>query len=299
LRQVTIIGCGDLGEVVAQIWYSRGVPVNVVLQNMERATQLSEKDFNVTLCNLDKDNLAKIPVHKNRVYYFAPPVQNGHEDCRFERWLASLDFDNCPKKIVYISTTGVYGDCQGAWVDEQSLTNPQTDRAKRRLDAEHKLQQWARQHIVPVVVLRVAGIYGPDRLPIAAIQRKQPVVRKEEAPYSNRIHADDLAQVCVAAMLKPDAHGIYNVCDGQETTMAEYYQKVARLLGCDPLPEISWEQAQRVFSPVMLSYLSESRRVRNEKMLRELKVKLRYPTLQQGLEAMLHREEIQIPENES
>lgn len=284
MQQATIVGCGDIGERVAKICYSRGLPVHVVVRNTERANRLSQYNYDVLLADLDCYDLTRIPTANNWLFWFAPPPSEGEKDSRIERWLASIDSDSLPKKIILISTSGVYGDCQGKWVDENYPVNPQSDRARRRVDAEIRLTTWCESHSVPYVILRVPGIYGPGRWPIETIKRAQPVVKRSEAPYSNRIHQDDLAQVCIAAALRKEATGVINVGDGQPSTMADYFQGIAKAFGL-PIPqEISWQEAQRQLSPGMLSYMAESRRIDNHRMLELLQVKLRYPTLQHALD---------------
>ena len=284
MQQVTIVGCGDIGERVAKICYSRGLPVHVVVRNTERANRLSQCNYDVVLADLDKDDLSLIPCKNNWVFWFAPPPAEGTEDSRLKRWLEKIDSERLPKKIIYISTSGVYGDCQGAWVDESRPVNPQSDRARRRVNAEQQLSAWCEQHQLPYVILRVPGIYGAGRWPLESIKRGQPVVQRSESPYSNRIHQDDLAQICVAAALRSEAQGIINVGDGQQSTMADYFQGIAKAFGL-PIPqEVSWQQAQRVLSPGMLTYLNESRRIDNSRMMELLKVKLRYPSLQSALD---------------
>ena len=182
-----------------------------------------------------------------------------------------------------LSTTAVYGDCQGKWIDESKPVNPQTDRGKRRLDAENTLREWATQHNVGYVILRVSGIYGPGRLPIERLQQGLPILREDQAPFSNRIHQDDLAMVCVVAAEKAPNGAIYNVCDGHPSTMSHYFKSVAQALGLPLPPEIDRDKAQQQLSAGMLSYLSESRRMTNEKLLRELDVTLQYPDLAAGL----------------
>lgn len=283
MKQILIIGCGDIGARVAQLWLARKVPVTGVVRTHAHAAQLRAQGMAVQQCDLDAEGACGTASTDGGVYYFAPPAETGEGDDRLQRWLSSLQ--DVPRKLVYISTTGVYGDTGGAWVDEDTPPHPQTDRARRRLDAERQLERWTADRRVALVILRVAGIYGPGRLPLAALQRGQPVLRRELSPYSNRIHADDLAQVCLAAMENEHARGIYNVCDGEESTMSDYYRQVAAALGLPAPREIDWDEARRTFSPTLLSYLSESRRVSNRRMREELGVRLRYPTLAQGLAA--------------
>ncbi len=217
-----------------------------------------------------------------RVYYFAPPSATGTHDNRISNWLSSIGAAK-PAVIIYLSTTGVYGHCHGEWVDEQRPPNPITDRAKRRLNAEIQLSEWGKQHAVPVIRLRVPGIYHPDKLPMASLRQGRPILRPDEAPFSNRIHADDLAQICLAAAEHGKDGELYNVADNDACTMSEYFIKVADAFNIPRPQEVSREEAEQLLSPGMLSYLQESRRIENRKMLDELGVRLQYPTLNEGL----------------
>jgi nucleoside-diphosphate-sugar epimerase len=186
---------------------------------------------------------------------------------------------------VYISTSGVYGNCDGNWVDEHHPANPQSDRAVRRWSAEQSVRVWCTERGVRAVILRVPGIYGPGRLPVDRLRQGVPVVRRDQSPFSNRIHVDDLAAICVAAGHVPSAGGVYNVSDGQPTTMTDYFLKAADALGLPHPPEISMTEARERFSPAMLSFLEESRRLDNRKMRVELGIRLQYGELERGLAA--------------
>ena len=235
------------------------------------------------------ETLAKLPVNGTLLYYFAPPPGKGLHDLRMKNFLNSLAGDNLPAKIIYISTTGIYGDQNGAWVNENTPPQPQTTRAKRRLDAEQRLQHWGKTRNIHVTILRVAGIYSPNRLPIEAIKQRRPVLHPTDAPYSNRIHADDLAHICIISSRHKNKTGmeIFNVTDGQISTMTDYYHGIADALNLPRCPEITRKQAEQQLSPAMLSYLDESRRIDNHKMLHNLKVTLMYPELTTGLAAMM------------
>jgi nucleoside-diphosphate-sugar epimerase len=171
-------------------------------------------------------------------------------------------------------------------VTEASPVAPQTARGKRRLDAEQALLRWSEQQRVPVAILRVPGIYGPDRLPVERIRSGQPILREQDAPFTNRIHADDLAMICVVAAERAPAGAIYNVSDGQPGNMSQYFKDVADALGLPHPPEVSREEAEKVLSAGMLSYLNESRRISNQKILSQLGVQLKYPNLATGLAAL-------------
>lgn len=288
MKQILIIGCGDIGRRVGQLALAAGHDVAVMARDLAKAEPMRNAGMRVCEGDLDQpDSLTALPCAGRTVFYFAPPPEHGVVDGRMANWLASMAHDRLPVKVVYISTTGVYGDAQGAWVDESTPPNPQTERGKRRLNAEQQLRAWGRAHQVAVVILRVPGIYGPGRIPVEAVRTGRSVVRLSEANYTNRIHADDLAAICLAAAEKGRPDEVYNVSDGQQSSMSEYFLTIADVLCIARPPEISWEQAQRELSPGLLSYLAESRRINNTKMLRELGVPLRYPTLLAGLRASL------------
>jgi len=277
--RVLIIGFGDIGRRVALLERQNGSEVTALARNPRQmegiSTLRADLDHPATLRDLPAGNCL--------IYYFAPPPAEGTVDRRMQNWLDSLSPEDPPRKIIYISTTGVYGDQRGSRVDEATPPAPRTARARRRLDAEQRLQRWSGERGVPVVILRVGGIYSRERLPVTAIRQRRPVLRQSESPFSNRIHADDLAHVCVAAGHRRTESTLYNVTDGQQSTMTDYFHAVADALGLPRCPEITREEAEKRLSPTMLSYLDESRRVDNGKMLRELGVTLRYRDLCSGL----------------
>ena len=277
-----IIGYGDIGRRVATLCQERGWQVHALTRRAVTAAQLSAQGRIAYLGNLDQpDTLPALPTAASLIFYFAPPPPHGEGDPRLRAFLNILPRSAFPCKIIYISTSGVYGDCQGAWVTEQGTLNPSTDRARRRLAAENLLRDWEGRNGVPVVILRVGGIYGPGRLPVERLRQGSPVLREQECGYTNRIHADDLAAVCVAAAER--GQGIYNVSDGHPGTMADYFNKVADLYRLPYPTQIGFDQARTLLSAEMMSYLAESRRLDNRRMLAELGISLLYPTLKEGL----------------
>jgi nucleoside-diphosphate-sugar epimerase len=198
-------------------------------------------------------------------------------------FLNNLQQDELPTQLIYISTSGIYGDQQGQLINEQTPANPQVDRARRRYDAEQQLQQWSKKTSVAITLLRVGGIYGPERLPLQRLKDHVPMLHEHLAPQTNRIHADDLAQVCVAASSKNAKGEIYNVSDGTSSNMTEYFNTIADFCGLDRPPLVGWQEAEKTISTGMLSYLKESRRMDNSKMINQLGIKLIYPTLKDGL----------------
>ncbi len=278
-----IIGCGYIGRGLGARYLLDGEPATGVVFSLESTLQLRKIGIEPIALDLDK-SLEQLPLEgEKRIFYFAPPPDSGIRDTRIGRFLGALRKRRCSPRIVYISTTGVYGDCQGDWVDESRPVQAGTDRARRRLDAEHSLLEWGLQDEGEVVILRVAGIYGPGRLPLARLRQGLPMIHESEAPWTNLIHADDLVSVCEAAMKRGTDGEIYNVSDGNPGNMAHYFNLVADLAELDRPPIISRAKAQKGLPATMLSYLRESRRIDNSKMLNELGVTLQFPTLGQGL----------------
>lgn len=284
LKNVSIIGCGDIGCLVAQLLLKDAHLITGYARSEASITRMAELCIGSTVFDLDSLSSEKsnsLTQFKNQlVFYFAPPPANGTRDNRMRAWLDALDKKNLPQRILYISTTGVYGDQQGRRVDETTPVNPQADRAMRRLDAEQALTQFSIKHAVEFIILRVSGIYGQDRLPRKRLLARTPILRPEVSPITNRIHEDDLAQICVAAALNSPSGEIYNVSDGDNMTMSEYFIQVAEYLKLPQPPLISWYEAESLLSEGMLSYLKESRIVDNKKILHQLGITLIYPSLQ-------------------
>jgi nucleoside-diphosphate-sugar epimerase len=286
--RVLIVGCGDIGRRVARLWGARGAAVFGLARSPESAARLSRLGITPVPGDLDdRAALRGLPARGALVYHFAPPPADGETDPRTRALVEAVPDGDEPEKLVYMSTTGVYGDLKGGWATEETPAVPETDRGRRRLDAENVLRAWGRERKVPVVVLRVAGIYGPGRLPVEAIRRGTPVLAEAVAPYTNRIHAEDLARVCVAAAERGPGGSIYNVSDGVPGTITEYFHAVADRFGLPRPPAVGLEESRKVLSPSLLSYLSESRRIDSRRMREELGVALLYPTLAEGLAASL------------
>lgn len=286
MQKIWIIGCGDIGQRVAtrinDLYQNAPYHTSALVRAKDSATRCQALGLNTLIHDLDSTDLLPTTDFNNAwVFYFAPPPKEGDTDTRLHRFLQQLS--NAPKRIVLISTTGVYGNCHGAWVDEETPINPQTNRAKRRASAEAQLQQWATQHQREYIILRVPGIYSKQRLPITRLQNKLPVVQASEAAYTNRIHADDLAQVCINAMQSPLNAEVFNVTDGQPSTMVDYFNHIADYAGLERPPQISLSEAKQKLSKGMLSYALESRRISNDKLLNLLNIKLDFPTLSDAL----------------
>jgi nucleoside-diphosphate-sugar epimerase len=279
MGNLLIIGCGAIGRRVATLALAKGERVSTF--NRGEAGLAGTEHFTGNLD--DAATLNVLPTRGARVIYLAPPPGGGNDETRVRNFCSSIAGGQEPAKIVYISTTAVYGDCGGGVVTEETEPNPQTSRGKRRLHGERLFLAWGKAHGVPVVILRVTAIYAADRLPVMQLQGGQPVLRQEESHLTNRIHADDLSRICLAALEKGKDGDIFNVSDGSPTTMTDYFNAAADKLGLPRPAQVTMEEARRVMTPLMISYFSESRVVDNGKMLKELGIELLYPNLEAGL----------------
>lgn len=282
---IFIIGYGYTGERVANRWLEHGSKVRALVR---RPIQVAEHMHpRLELFRGDLDEASSLPVDSiagTRLYYFAPPPKSGDADARMRDFVAALG--EPPEKIVLISTTGVYGDCGGEWVDESRPPEPGSDRARRRLDAERVVGEYAAAHNVPLVILRVAGIYGPQRLPEERLREQTPMPAAEDCGYTNRVHIDDLVEACVQVMARRDVTGVFNVSDGRPGTMREYFDLVADALGYERLPVLARGHMAATLNSRMMSYLGESRRIDNSKLIETLGLSLRRPDPAAALDAM-------------
>ena len=279
-----IVGCGDIGKRVARLLLARGDAVTALNRSAEKGAELAAMGMGTVIANLDDvDSLAGLKTRGSVLYYFAPPPGGGVTDPRVRNLCAAIPSGEEPARVIYLSTSGVYGDHGDLLVTEETPADPQTARGRRRLDAENFLRHWGTERRVDVIILRVTGIYGPGRLPVTQLMGGHPVLREAEAPFTNRIHADDLAQVCLAAADRGEDGELFNVSDGHPGTMTEYFNACADLLRLPRPPQVDMAEAERVMPPLLLSYFRESRRLDNRRMLERLGVTLRYPDLKSGL----------------
>jgi nucleoside-diphosphate-sugar epimerase len=285
---VFVVGCGDIGCRVAALEQAQGLEVAALARTPESAGKLEALGILPLAGDLDQpESLQHLRVDAQLLYYFAPPPGSGNGDPRLAALLRTLEKTGLPKRLVYISTTGVYGDCQGQWVDETRPCHPQSQRAQRRVAAEEALREFSERLGLHYSILRVPGIYGPARLPLQRLRRGVPLIRLEECPMGNRIHAADLARVCVAAARQAGQGAIYNAGDGHPLPVTEYFRRIADALGWPRPPEISMDEARKVLDPGMLSFLEESKRLDNTKMLRELLLTLEFEDLNLGIQDCL------------
>ena len=278
LRRPTllIVGCGDVGLRVLPLLVPRW-RVLALTSSPARCTLLRERGAVPIQGNLDEPHtLGRLGGLADAVLHLAPPPGQGTTDPRTRALLAALARGRRVLRLVYASTSGVYGDCGGQLFDETRAVNPATDRARRRVDAEAQMRWFGRRTGAVVSILRIPGIYATDRPgghPRERLLRGTPVL----------LDADDLARACVAALLRGAPQRVYHASDDTDLKMGDYFDLAAKVCGIAPPLRISRAQAAATLGAMQMSFMSESRRLKNQRLKTELRLPLRYPTVVQGL----------------
>ncbi len=274
-----MIGCGDIALRVALLLRGR-VRLYGLSRRAADAPRLRAHGIVPLAGDLDDyTTLGRLRTAPFAVLHFAPPPSEGRDDPRTQKLIAALARARIiPRRFVYISTSGVYGDCAGAMIDETRGRRAQTPRARRRVAAEDRLRAWARGYGVQLAILRAPGIYAQTRLPLDRIKQGTPVLAAEDDVFTNHIHADDLARATVAALFHGRPNRAYNVTDDAQLKMGAWFDLVADAYHLPHPPRVTWEEAEQRIAPMLLSFMSESRRLSNVRMKRELRVRLRHPT---------------------
>ena len=281
--RLLIVGCGDVGMRLLPLVRGR-FRVFAVTSQPERQAELRAAGAVPIVADLDQPGTLRRLAHLARyVLHLAPPPGHGSLDTRTRNLCAIL-----PEgvRLTYVSTSGVYGDCGGALIDECRPLAPTNPRARRRVDAETVLRAWALQRHARVSILRVPGIYARDRLPLKRLEQGTPALIAEHDVFTNHIHADDLARALARALFKGLPGRAYNAVDDTHMKMADYFDTVADAFAMQRPPRLPREQLRALVSPVLLSFMSESRRLCNHRLKRELGLRLRYPDLVAAVAAL-------------
>lgn len=285
-ERVLLVGCGDVGVRVAKLLSAR-VRVLALTSSVARLGELRAKGITPLTGNLDKPaSLARLSGIATRVVHLAPPPETGRGDPRTLALICTLRQRALPQSLVYGSTSGVYGDCQGEIVTETRAVNAHTARAQKRVDAEKYIRYFGRATGVVSTVLRIPGIYAPNRVggtPRERLLRGTPVLNAEDDVFTNHVHADDLARACVAALWRGKPQRIYNANDDSVMKMGDYFDLAADLYGLPRPRRVSRSTAPEHMPLMLLSFMSESRRMDNTRLKKELRLQLHYPTVEQGL----------------
>ncbi|MDH5286288.1 MAG: SDR family oxidoreductase [Betaproteobacteria bacterium] len=291
MLRVLLIGCGDVALRAASLLRGRARMTGLV-RRAEDSPRLRAHGVVPIVGDLDDfRSLDRLPPGPFAVVHAAPPPSEGRDDPRTQRLVAALiRHGRIPRRFVYISTSGVYGDCAGARVDEHRPRRAQTPRAKRRVAAEDRLRAWAAAHGVSLAILRAPGIYAATRLPLERVRHGTPVLSADHDVYTNHVHADDLARAVVAALFRGRPGRAYNVTDDAEMKMGDWMDAIADAFHLPRPPRVDWEEAEARVAPMLLSFMGESRRLANARMKRELRVRLRYPAPQDLLAEIAPRD---------
>ncbi|MBL8379652.1 MAG: NAD-dependent epimerase/dehydratase family protein [Burkholderiales bacterium] len=291
--RLLVIGAGDIGRRVIDRLGSIEAKLAATSTPAKRGA-LRRLGATPILADLDRPGtLQRLPRDWNLLLHCAPPPSAGARDDRTRNLLAALRWPGAQRArsvaraIVYLSTSGVYGDCDGARVSEACRPRPRNARALRRLDAEGRLERFARHQGMGLIILRVPGIYAPDRLPLARLAAGTPAIVAAEDSFTNHIHAHDLAGIVLRALSilrrRRPRQRVFNASDDSEMRMGDYFDLVAHAYGLNPPPRLPRDAVRRVVSPLLWSFMSESRRLDNGRMKRELRVRLDYPQVAQGV----------------
>ena len=286
MRRLLIIGCGDVA-VRALGSLRQRYRIFGLTHSRSRVAQLRQCGIVPIVGDLDDPaSLGGLAGIAHDVLHTAPPPSAGARDTRTAHLIAALaKGKSLPQQLVYISTSGVYGDCAGALVDETRALRPQTERAQRRVDAEKQLREWGRRSRVRVSILRAPGIYSAERLPVKRLEAGLPALRPEEDGYTNHVHADDLARMAVAALRFGYAGRMYNASDDTVLKMGDYFDLVADQYGLPRPPRLSRVEAGERVPANVLSFMNESRRLSNRRLKTELRFRFLYPTVREGISA--------------
>ena len=283
-----IVGCGDVGLRVLRALGAHW-RVFVLTSTPERVAALRAAGAVPLVGNLDDPaTLGRLGALADRVLHLAPPPGTGDTDPRTAALVRALWRGARARHLVYASTSGVYGDCAGARIDETRAVAPKTDRARRRVDAEARLRHYGRAAGCTVTVLRIPGIYALDRPggdPRERLRRALPVLQPALDVYTNHVHADDLARACIAALMRGRPQRVVHACDDGTLKMGDHYDLVADLSGLPRPPRVTREQALEALGPMAMSFLGESRRLANDRLRHELRLQLCHPTVREALRA--------------
>lgn len=289
-RKILIVGFGDVGQrLVKQLLTqikSRHLHICTLVRQAERAAIARALNATPIFGDLtDRRSLSRIAGLADTVFHFAPPPNRGLRDIHTRNLISALSHQRrmLPQRLIYVSTTGVYGDCNGEFINETRIARPGTDRAKRRIDAETQLRDWGKQSGVAVSILRAPGIYAEDRLPIERLKKRTPALCVGDDVYTNHIHADDLARAAWVAASRGLPNRVYNAVDDTNLKMGDYFDAVADHFVLPRPPRLSKAEAMTQISPPMMSFMNESRRIGNARLKQELAFQFRYPSVEDFL----------------
>ena len=276
---ISIIGLGYVGQHLVD-------RLSVLKKTPKVYSRRLTTQSNYQTLDLDQMTQPAITTADSTLFYTVPPnsqASNAQQDQRIRHLLTLLDAP--PRHIIYYSTSGVYGDCQGRWIDEHQFPQPQNPRHYRRLDAEQQLSDYCHQHHVALTILRVGGIYGSGRLPLKMVEKQQSIIQPEQAPWINYIHIDDLIEVSYLCSQRTEGIEIYNVADGNPQPMGSLQRLLTQAIHHTEPPMIPFDEAYAQASPMLKTFMSSSKRLKIDKLRQQLNFQPHYSSVQQGVDA--------------
>ena len=286
MKSILIIGCGDIAMRVAPLLRQQYRLLGLI-RSKSKLENLHRNNITPIFGNLDhRSDLNRIGGIADVIFHFAPPTNSGSVDLRTRNLLMALSCHRLPTRLIYISTSGVYGNHHGAQVSESSNLYAESLRSLRRLDAESQIRQWATRNAINANILRVPGIYSFDRLPIERLRAESPAIVDEEDSYCNHIHADDLARIVVSTLRFGKTNRAYNTNDDSELKLGEYFDLVADKLNLPRPPRFSRDIVKQTVSSAQWSFMQDSRRLTNARIKKEMRLRLKFPTLVDALKTI-------------
>ena len=284
MKRLLLVGCGDIALRVADKLKKKYLLFGLI-RSLKHLKDLRSRGIVPVIGDLDNLNsLKKISGISDDILHFAPPSPLGLIDRRTINLLHTIKSSGIlPQRLIYISTSGVYGDAKGKWVSETDSPNPSTDRGIRRLNAENLIRKFGRDSGVSVSVLRVPGIYSKDRLPLTRLKTKMPLIRDEDDSFSNHVHVADLVRIVIAALRKGKSGRIYNVCDNSTLKVGDYFDIIAKGYGFEKPRRLKWQDAKIEIPPSIFSFMRESRRINNARLKSELIENFYYSSVSDGI----------------
>jgi nucleoside-diphosphate-sugar epimerase len=283
MTNLLLVGSGDIARRLLPLLRDH-YRIYALVRDPKNKSEWRAGGARPLVANLDdRRSLTRIGGLADVVIHLAPPLAGGNQDTRTTHLLAALSSGRSPKRFIYISTSGVYGDCGGDEVRETHRLATQSARAQLRVNAEQQVRAWASRRGVHACILRVPGIYAAERLPLERLRSGAPAIVAAEDSYTNHIHADDLARIIVAALRRGKSNRVYHAVDDEAMKMGAYFDLVADAYSLPRSPRLARDEVQRRVTPAMWSFMSESRRLSNVRMERELRVRLLYSTVADAL----------------
>jgi len=284
-NRIILAGSGYLGDNIISLLSE--MSHNYLISEISRTKKNRNANINSIQHDIDDSIDLDLDLKGSKIIYMAPPDSSTTGDLRITKFINTISKHKI-ERFIYISTSGVYGNCDGNKVNELKSTNPITDRAKRRVDAENKLMKYCDKNSVELLILRVPGIYGKNRLPIKRIMNREPLIEKSQSRTTNLIHVEDLSRIVIKSLeITVQRTEIINVSDGAAIKTTEYYEKVYDALGVNLPQYISYEEAKKTYDKKRLSFLNESRVLDTAKMKKMFPGCIKYTKLSDGIKASL------------